>query len=88
MYDNTVIMLSKGNPYGQLAQNNSINIAPSQEKLVEYLKTSDVDRLNLVQKFCYAVMYPLTRNLLNLTYVISLTSIKINHIENSNEFSI
>ncbi|XP_022164576.1 glutamate receptor ionotropic, delta-2-like [Myzus persicae] len=70
----TLNVVTIGNPYGALAKKNGTDIKPSSEDLVTYLKTFNLDRLNSVQKFSFAIMYPLTRILLNITLHIETTN--------------
>ncbi|KAF0756485.1 ionotropic receptor 75a-like, partial [Aphis craccivora] len=70
----TLNVVTIGNPYGTLAKKNGTDIKPSSEELVKYLKTFNLDRLNSVQKFSFAIMDPLTRILLNMTLKIETTN--------------
>ncbi|XP_027836912.1 ionotropic receptor 75a-like [Aphis gossypii] len=70
----TLNVVTVGNPYGTLTKKNGTDIKPSSEELVKYLKTFNLDRLNSVQKFSFAIMDPLTRILLNMTLKIETTN--------------
>ncbi|XP_025200887.1 probable glutamate receptor [Melanaphis sacchari] len=70
----TLNVVTVSNPYGALAKKNGTDIKPSSEELIKYLMTFNLDRLNSVQKFSYAIMYPLTRILLNMSLKIETTN--------------
>ncbi|XP_050432669.1 uncharacterized protein LOC126840772 [Adelges cooleyi] len=50
-----------------LVNTNATLVQPSKEELIYFLTTYSTDRSYSVQRFSYAIMYPLTRNLLNMT---------------------
>lgn len=68
---------------------NSTTIEEFDEELINYLKTYRSDGLNNGLKFSYALMYPLTRNLLNLTYLsISIIIIMTNYFVLYNQLTL
>ncbi|VVC25721.1 Hypothetical protein CINCED_3A000625 [Cinara cedri] len=65
----TVNVAALINPVGRPAtKNTEVNVtAPSSTEIVKYLQTFDLDRSNALEKFAFAIMYPLTKNILNMT---------------------
>ncbi|XP_025424044.1 glutamate receptor ionotropic, delta-2-like [Sipha flava] len=70
----TLDVVTIGNAYGSATKTNSTSITASNKELVKYLRTYNLDRMNYGQKFSYAIMYSLTRNVLNLTMYIKTTN--------------
>lgn len=75
------MIIFKVSGFGSLTEtNNSTSIDDSNEELINYLKGYRSDGMNNGLKFSYALMYPLTRNLLNLTYLSKSIALIITHL--------